>query len=141
MKELLNKIVKSEIEMKEFAIEFFNKIEKGSLVCLNGNLGVGKTFFVKAICEYLNIDNSSSPTFSIVNEYSGKEKIYHFDFYRLKNSEELFDIGFNEYLSDEDAYKFVEWAELIPEVLPKHYYEVKIDTLTSGEREIFVFKK
>lgn len=77
-------------------------------------MGAGKTTFIKAICHYFGVmDTMSSPTYSIVNEYSTSSdlKIYHFDLYRLKDSEELFDIGFEDYLNS-NHYLFIEWPEL-----------------------------
>ena len=75
--------------------------------------------------EYQDVN---SPSFSIVNEYSGNNKVYHFDFYRLKKIEELYDIGFEEYLNDEDAIIFIEWGNLMNEALPRNYLEILIET-------------
>lgn len=77
-------------------------------------MGSGKTTFIKSLCEFLNVtDTMSSPTYSIVNEYhtNSKSKLYHFDLYRLKSSEELFEIGFEDYV-DSGNYLFIEWPEL-----------------------------
>lgn len=87
---------------------------KERVFLFDAQMGAGKTTFIKSLCSYLGvIDNMSSPTYSIVNEYrtNSNEKIFHFDLYRLKNSEELLNIGFEDYLG-EDFYKFIEWPEL-----------------------------
>lgn len=112
----------------------------GDVIALNGDLGSGKTFFVKQFCKALKIDNTSSPSFAIVNEYKAENKIYHFDFYRLKKVEELYDIGFDDYLLDSSAITFIEWAELFPEVLPLKHFELKFVNLQDGKREITLDK-
>ncbi|MGA8262938.1 MAG: tRNA (adenosine(37)-N6)-threonylcarbamoyltransferase complex ATPase subunit type 1 TsaE, partial [Ignavibacteriaceae bacterium] len=72
------------------------------------------------------INNVSSPTFAIVNEYLNRIKIYHFDFYRIEKSEEIINIGFNDYLNDNEAVIFIEWGELFSKILPRKRYEIKI---------------
>jgi len=134
------KIVFNETETFETAIEFADLLVKGDVVCLNGNLGSGKSFFVKSICQKLKINTTSSPSFSIVNEYFGTEKVVHIDFYRLKKLEELFDIGFDEYLSNKDAIVFIEWASLYKEILPKIHYTVEINHIEDTSRQIIINK-
>ncbi|HEU5290113.1 MAG TPA: tRNA (adenosine(37)-N6)-threonylcarbamoyltransferase complex ATPase subunit type 1 TsaE [Cyclobacteriaceae bacterium] len=102
-----------------------------SVFVFHGDMGSGKTTFVKAICKFLGVEETmSSPTFSIVNEYQtkGGDTIFHFDFYRIKNEAEAYDIGVEEYF-DSGHYCFVEWPEKIPTLLPTRYAEVfmKID--------------
>jgi tRNA threonylcarbamoyladenosine biosynthesis protein TsaE len=121
---------------KLLAVELSQYLKNGNTVVLNGNLGSGKTTLIKFICEQWGISNVNSPSFSIVNEYYGKKKVYHFDFYRLKKIEELYDIGFEEYLSDEDAVVFIEWGNLMSEILPKNYLEICIETIPTNERKI-----
>ena len=122
------------------AANFSKIIRPGDLVLLNGNLGSGKTTFIKSVCRNYRINNVSSPSFSIVNEYIGVTRVFHFDFYRLKSAVELFDIGFEEYLNDEDAIVFIEWAELFSEVLPKRFYEIKIEQEKESDRIISIRK-
>ena len=121
------KTVIQEQETKTLAKSFANEINSGKIIVINGELGAGKTFFVKSAVSVWGIANASSPTFAIVNIYYGNKKVYHFDFYRLKNKEELFDIGFNDYINDPDAVTFIEWGNLIPDVLPKSRIEINID--------------
>ena len=116
----------SKAETKDIAVKFSKDLKKGDVVVLNGDLGSGKTFFVKEIGKLFDINNVSSPTFAIVNEYSGRLKIFHFDFYRIEKSEELFNIGFNDYLNDSNAIMFIEWGGLFSEVLPQKRYEIRI---------------
>lgn len=93
-----------------------------------GSMGAGKTTIIKALCEVLNAaDIVSSPTFTLVNEYrtSAGESIYHIDFYRIKKQEEVFDFGVEEYLTG-DSYCFMEWPELIEELLPAETVKIRI---------------
>ena len=102
-----------------------------------GEMGAGKTTLIKALCQELGVTGqTSSPTFSIVNEYAGaKGRIYHFDFYRLKNQTEALDMGYEEYFYSGD-YCFIEWPEKIPDLLPLNYTEVHIVANADGSREI-----
>ncbi len=133
-------IVTGEEETSSVASEFTQLLKTGDVVCLNGNLGSGKTFFVKSVCKEFSIDTTSSPSFAIVNEYKGKQKITHIDFYRLKRVEELHDIGFEEYLSSMDSIVFIEWANMFEEVLPKKYYAVEISQIDETTRQIKIDK-
>ncbi|MES2590764.1 MAG: tRNA (adenosine(37)-N6)-threonylcarbamoyltransferase complex ATPase subunit type 1 TsaE [Bacteroidota bacterium] len=103
-------------------------------------MGTGKTTFIKTICEELGVKATiSSPTFSIVNEYlSGKgEKIYHFDFYRIKSIDEAYDLGYEDYFYTK-AYCFIEWPERIEELLPEDY--VKVTMAVTGEQRILTIE-
>lgn len=122
------------------AIEFMNTCKKGDRVVMNGDLGAGKTFFIKSALSSINIKNVYSPSFAIVNEYQNKHRIYHFDFYRLKNSSELFDIGWQDYLNDDDSIIFIEWGNRFSDILPNERIEINIEILDGSERE-FRFEK
>jgi tRNA threonylcarbamoyladenosine biosynthesis protein TsaE len=102
-----------------------------------GDMGAGKTILIKSLCECLGTSEPvTSPTFSIVNEYIGAgNRIYHFDFYRLKNQAEALDMGYEEYFYS-GAYCFVEWPEKIPGLLPLHYINVQIKVLDDNSRQI-----
>lgn len=104
-------------------------LKKGDVVCLNGDLGAGKTAFTNGIAHALGIKGYiTSPTFTIINEYSGQLPLYHFDVYRISDFTEMFEIGFEEYL-DGGGVSVIEWAELIDPVLPSDRVSV---TLTRG---------
>lgn len=140
MKILCEKRIHSEDEMREFAKELLKFISDGDIIILNGNLGAGKTFLVKAISAYWQINNVTSPTFALVNEYSGEKKIIHFDFYRVGEVQELFDIGFDEYLSDDSAIKFIEWGELFTSILPNKKIVINIILSNDYLRTVTVIK-
>ncbi len=133
-------IVESPDETKELALSFADQIKFDNVIILNGNLGSGKTFFVKQVCSKWGISNVSSPSFAIVNSYNNSKPVYHFDFYRIKKTEELFDIGFNDYLNDTDAVIFIEWGNLISEILPEKRIEISIE-VTGDTKRIFRFEK
>ena len=102
-----------------------------------GEMGAGKTTLIKSLCEHLGVTEPvTSPTFSIVNEYQGQgDKIYHFDFYRLKNETEALDMGYEEYFYS-GAYCFIEWPEKIPNLLPQHFVKIKIEVTGVDSRQI-----
>ena len=107
------------------------------IFAFSGQMGAGKTTFIKALCEALEVrDTISSPTFSIVNEYlSGKgEKVYHFDFYRIKSESEAYDMGYEDYLYS-NAWCFIEWPEKIAGLLPPGTVSVTI-SVSNGTRII-----
>lgn len=133
-------ISKSEKETIQVAEKFSSVISIGDVICLNGDLGSGKTVFVKALCKQFDIDNVSSPSFAIVNEYNGKTKIYHFDFYRLKSVKELYEIGFDDYLLDNNSILVIEWAELFNEILPLKRYDVSFNIFDGTKRKISIRK-
>lgn len=116
-------------------------LNSGDIVCLSGNLGVGKTTFVKGLAKGLNIEEHlTSPTFTIVNEYDGRIKLYHFDVYRINNPDELYWIGFEEYIYG-DAVCVIEWAELIADTLPKEKIWIEINKnidISNEYREIII---
>jgi len=104
-----------------------------------GNLGAGKTTLIKRFCEQLGVeDHVSSPTFGLVNSYEGdEEEIHHFDFYRIKQEMEAWDIGFQEYV-DSGAYCFIEWPEKIPNLLPEEAVKIQLEIVDSSHRHITV---
>lgn len=126
---------KSEDDTISIANEFADKLKSGMIIILNGELGAGKTFFIKQVLRKFNVTNTNSPTFAIVNEYSGDRIFYHFDFYRINKESELHDIGIEDYFNDEQSVIFIEWGNLFPEVLPKKRVEISISYLNEYERE------
>lgn len=125
MKEKLYKSGSAE-DTKKIAAEFAKSLKSGDVLCMYGDLGAGKTAFVQGLAAGLGVlDYVNSPTFTIVNEYSGDLPLYHFDVYRIGDSSEMFDIGFDEYL-DGDGVTVIEWAELIEDILPQSRYNITI---------------
>lgn len=115
-------------DLKKLARKLIHVAGANRVIIFNGDMGSGKTTFIKAIGHVLGVEaGMSSPTFSIVNEYENRatEKIYHFDFYRLKSEAEAYDIGIEEYI-DSGSYCFIEWPDKIPSLLPEQYVEVSI---------------
>ena len=134
------KKTKNPDESAKLAKDFMHTCNGGERVVLNGNLGSGKTFFIKSVLLSLGINEVNSPSFAIVNEYNKNFRIYHFDFYRLKTSSELFDIGWQDYLNDDESIIFIEWGNRFPSVLPSARIEININLLEGTERE-FRFEK
>lgn len=111
-------------------------LNRGDVVCLIGELGTGKTAFTGGIARALGIDGYiTSPTFTIVNEYEGKIPLYHFDAYRISDSSEMFEIGFEEYISG-NGIVVVEWAELIKDILPTDVVDVYIKKDFNADKDI-----
>lgn len=123
-------------ELAKAAKEFIEVVKDKRTFAFNGQMGAGKTTFIKAICEQLGVkDTISSPTFSIVNEYltTKGDKVFHFDFYRIKSEQEAYDMGYEDYFYSK-AYCFVEWPEKIASLLPPK--TVNISITLDGEKRI-----
>ena len=113
-------------ETEKFGLFLGENLRPGDVVCLNGDLGAGKTTLTKSIAKGLGIDDYvTSPTFTIVNEYYGKIDLYHIDTYRLDDMVDVDYLGFDEYFYS-DGVTIVEWAEKIRDVLPEEYMEINI---------------
>ena len=120
---------------------FASLLHKGDIIVLTGELGAGKTKFVEGVLQYFGLENEiSSPTFTIINEYTTNEiNIYHFDAYRLEDSDEFYAIGGEEYF--DKGICLIEWGELISDVLPNDYIHIKINKSETNENErIFCFE-
>ena len=116
------------------AREFIQHMGEARVFAFYGKMGAGKTTFVKAICEELGVEDViTSPTFAIINESEGEETIYHFDFYRIKKLEEVYDMGYEDYFYS-GALCFIEWPELIEEILPDDAVRVSIIEQQDGSR-------
>ncbi len=125
-------------EINTVAEKFIEAHPADRLFAFYGKMGSGKTTFIKALCEKLQvIDYVTSPTFALINVYETEQskEIYHFDFYRIKSMEELFDLGYEEYFFS-DEYCFVEWPELIEPLLPSNTVKITISETASGSRII-----
>ena len=122
----------------EAAKEFLQNMGDGKVFAFYGKMGAGKTTFVKAICEELGVEDViTSPTFALVNEYTAGDgsPVYHFDFYRIKKLEEVYDMGYEDYFYS-GALCFIEWPELVEELLPGNTIKVTIEEIENGERKV-----
>ena len=132
-------IIDSLSDLDKVADAVLSSLNGRNVVAFFAPMGAGKTTFIKAVCEELGVtDVINSPTFAIVNEYRSDETgelIYHFDFYRIKKLDEVYDMGYEDYFYS-GALCFIEWPELIEEVLPDDAVKVIIEELEDGTRSI-----
>ena len=123
-------------EIKETAKTILSLNPSAKIFIFNGKMGSGKTTLIKAIVKELGYKGAvNSPTFSLINEYFNGTKIYHFDFYRIKNTSELLDLGIEEYISSNN-WCFIEWPNLIVKMLPDEFIEVNIDPISDNKRKL-----
>ncbi len=124
--------------IREAARQFIDAMGDQHVFAFYGHMGAGKTTFIKAICEELGVDDVvTSPTFAIVNEYTAADgiPIYHFDFYRIKKLEEVYDMGYEDYFYG-DGLCFIEWPEMMEELLPEGATKVQIAENPDGTRTV-----
>ena len=125
--------------IEEAAREFIGQMGDDTVFAFYGKMGAGKTTFIKALCKLLGVeDEVNSPTFAIINEYRSQttaELIYHFDFYRIKKLEEVYDLGYEDYFYS-GALCFIEWPELVEELLPLDAKKITITENSDGSRTI-----
>lgn len=138
------KTIRSESEEETILIgeQFGSKLKKGDVVILEGELGAGKTEFVKGICRFFNVEDLvTSPTFTIINQYAGETPegdsitIYHADLYRIERQEDLLQVGFDDMVFTHNAIKLIEWPERAFGLLPDSYWSVK---MSSNDESDFV---
>ncbi len=125
-------------DLEQAAKKLIDYFSDQKIFAFYGKMGVGKTAFIQAICRYLgSADNITSPTFALINEYfdANHQPIYHMDFYRIKNLEEVFDLGYEDYFYSGN-YCLIEWPEKIEPLLPGRFVEVRIELGAGGERYI-----
>lgn len=133
-------VSKSAEETTQLGIEFGKKLKRNSVVCFLGDLGAGKTTFIKGLAAgvgYQNLKDVNSPTFVYLNLYKGKKTIYHFDLYRLRDLDEFLSMGFDEYFSA-GGICCIEWAEKILPILPSEFIFVKIIHEKANTRKITI---
>ncbi|MBL4935764.1 tRNA (adenosine(37)-N6)-threonylcarbamoyltransferase complex ATPase subunit type 1 TsaE [Clostridium sp. YIM B02515] len=122
-------IVDSVEETTKLGIMLGRLVMPGDIICLIGDLGTGKTHITKGIAKGLSIDDHiTSPTFTIVNEYMGRLKLYHFDVYRVNDPDEIYAIGFDEYIFS-DGVSVIEWSNYIEELIPDEHISVSLEKL------------
>lgn len=132
-------IVDKEDELEPVAWQILGDFNSRRVFTFSGNLGSGKTTFIKYLCRVLGVkEQVSSPTFALVNEYAGGNnlKVYHFDIYRIKNLQEAYDMGYEEYFYSGN-YCFIEWPEIIEDLIPEDAVKVKIE-VKNEKREIVI---
>lgn len=126
--------------LKDVARKLLDNFGKNRVFAFYGGMGAGKTTFIKTICRELgSVDNITSPTFAIINEYttSSESLIYHFDFYRIKNIQEAYDLGYEDYFFSGN-YCFIEWPERVEQLLPDNIVKVEISVTNNENRVIEV---
>lgn len=123
----------------DIAKEFSKKVKKSDIICLRGDLGAGKTQFVRGFIQGFGFTGNevTSPTFTVINEYRGNPSIYHFDCYRLEHYSEAVEIGAEEYFYG-DGITIIEWPDKISEILPNDSVDITIKVLSENKRE-FIF--
>ena len=131
--------IQSEADLPQAARSFIAAMQDRTIFAFYGKMGVGKTTFIKALCEEMGIvDVVNSPTFAIVNEYhtaAADKHIFHFDFYRIKRLEEVYDMGYEDYLYSGDVC-LLEWPELIEQLLPEDTVRVNLTENADGSRTL-----
>ncbi|MCX7880580.1 MAG: tRNA (adenosine(37)-N6)-threonylcarbamoyltransferase complex ATPase subunit type 1 TsaE [Ignavibacteria bacterium] len=126
---------KSEEETKQIAFEFSKRLKIGDLVALVGELGTGKTLFIRGVGNYFKINEIvTSPSFTIINLYNGlfeskSFNIYHIDLYRIKNINEIIDLGFSEIIASPNSIFFIEWAEKAFDLITPPYYKITFENV------------
>ncbi|KUO50025.1 MAG: hypothetical protein APF76_06050 [Desulfitibacter sp. BRH_c19] len=134
--------VNNEKETMKLGQVIGNYIVPGMVICLQGDLGTGKTTLTKGIVKGFGINDSvTSPTFTIINQYEGKNNLYHIDTYRIESSEEMIDLGVEDYLPANDGVTVVEWPELIENLLPKDRIILSFFAKGDNQRDISIYIK
>ena len=132
--------LENEEKTREIGSKLGELLTPKSVICLIGDLGAGKTTMTQSLARSLGVDDYiTSPTFTIVNEYEGKMPLYHFDVYRIGSSEEMYDIGFDEYI-DGEGVCIIEWANLIEDILPDEYLYIEMNYKETGREMILTPK-
>lgn len=128
--------LENEEQTRDIGFKLGKLLTPRSVVCLIGDLGAGKTTMTQSLAQSLEVDDYiTSPTFTIVNEYEGNMPLYHFDVYRIGSSEEMYDIGYDEYINS-DGVCIIEWANLIEDILPNEYLDIELSYKDMGREMI-----
>jgi len=138
MSNMFSRKVDSLSALPQVAKELIDTFPSERVFAFYGKMGAGKTTFIQSICRELgSADNITSPTFALINEYNtgNLESIFHFDFYRIKDIEEAFDLGYEDYIYS-GSYCLIEWPDMIEPLLPEKMVEVRIEVSEDGTRQI-----
>ncbi|MDU1828552.1 tRNA (adenosine(37)-N6)-threonylcarbamoyltransferase complex ATPase subunit type 1 TsaE [Anaerococcus sp.] len=127
-------------EMKKFANKLASGLREGDVLNLIGEMSAGKTTLTGFISQYFSIENSSSPTFAIVNIYEGDIKIYHLDLYRFDDQDEILDIDYETYFYPDGGLTILEWAENVSDYLPDDMINIEIRKISGNKREIEIYE-
>ncbi len=128
--------ISNQNELEQIAEKLGKLVASGDIICMSGDLGAGKTTFTQSLAKGLDVkDYVTSPTFTLINEYSGRLPLYHFDVYRINNIMEMEDLGYEEYFYSHGV-SLIEWADLIEEVLPDNHLWIEIKVTGENSREI-----
>jgi len=134
---MLEKIIKSEKECQLLGSSLVSKLQPGDVISLEGDLGSGKTTFVKGVLKALNYKyDVTSPTFTLINEYAADLKVIHIDFYRENNIKRWVEIGLDEYLYS-DNLVIIEWGNMIEEILPDNIIRIHFEHIDLNKRKVF----
>lgn len=140
MFDMFTRITESPEQTAELAVMVGKKIREGTILCMEGDLGAGKTLFVQSLAATLGVEGEvTSPTFNLMNIYEGICPILHFDLYRLETVEQLEDIGFFEYTEDPEGIVVIEWADKFPEAMPEDHVAVKFERTEKAEERRIIF--
>lgn len=138
-------VVNSLTETENLAKKIAKKIENGMVILLYGDIGAGKTTFTKFLLNNLGVKSIvSSPTFTLLNEYNGVFPVYHFDMYRIQSSDELYELGFEDYINSKispyvkTGLTLIEWPENVKDILPQNAVNIKIQKLGDNKRKFIV---
>ncbi|WP_425446301.1 tRNA (adenosine(37)-N6)-threonylcarbamoyltransferase complex ATPase subunit type 1 TsaE [Dethiothermospora halolimnae] len=136
---MLKIITNNPQETENLGYKLGKTLEAGDIICLIGDLGAGKTTLTKSIAKGLDIDDYiTSPTFTLIKEYEGRYPLYHFDVYRINDVDEMYDLGYEEYIFGEGV-SIIEWANIIDDILPKEKLIIDIKRKDINKREINIY--
>ena len=130
----VNSAEQTEAVGRDLAKSLSDSAKPRAFIALFGEMGVGKTAFVRGFCSYLGINAVKSPTYTVVNEYRAEKSVFHFDLYRISDEDDLISVGYDDYVL-KDGYVLTEWSERIPDLIPSDAVRVTISRTDTGEND------